>query len=85
MKYVRPLYRALFASEMGKELAVQVFLKHKDFYHPICSKMIATDLKLANVEEPNNKYSQLVSFLPYSIAICTFAVAVGFYLSRRRK
>ena len=44
MKFVRPLYRALHASSMGRALATQVFLEHKDFYHPICAKMIASDL-----------------------------------------
>jgi leukotriene-A4 hydrolase len=32
MKYIRPLYKALFQSKMGKELAVQTFLVHKDSY-----------------------------------------------------
>ena len=45
MKFVRPLYRALFHSEMGKELAVSTFLEHKDFYHPIAAKMVASDLE----------------------------------------
>lgn len=44
MKYIRPLYRAMFASSTGRELAVEIFLKHKDFYHPIASKMIAHDI-----------------------------------------
>ncbi|KAL7533149.1 hypothetical protein ACHAWF_004363 [Thalassiosira exigua] len=45
MKFVRPLYRALFRSKMGKDVAVSTFLENKDFYHPIAAKMIATDLK----------------------------------------
>jgi leukotriene-A4 hydrolase len=44
MKFVRPLYRALFQSEMGKELAFATFIKNRDFYHPIAAKMIAVDL-----------------------------------------
>jgi leukotriene-A4 hydrolase len=32
MKYIRPLYKALFQSKIGNELAVQTFLQHKDFY-----------------------------------------------------
>jgi leukotriene-A4 hydrolase len=44
MKYIRPLYRALFASSSGRNIAVDTFLKHKDFYHPIASKMIAYDM-----------------------------------------
>ena len=30
---------------MGKRLAVNTFVKHADFYHPICAKMVAGDLK----------------------------------------
>jgi leukotriene-A4 hydrolase len=48
MKFVRPLYRSLFHSSMGKKLAVKTFLANKDFYHPICSKMVATDLCVKN-------------------------------------
>jgi leukotriene-A4 hydrolase len=44
MKFVRPLYRSLFQSAMGKELAVSTFIENRDFYHPIAAKMIATDL-----------------------------------------
>jgi|AntRauTorckE5430_2_1112549.scaffolds.fasta_scaffold01011_6 leukotriene-A4 hydrolase len=44
MKYIRPLYRALFASAAGREIGVETFLKNKDFYHPIASKMIAYDM-----------------------------------------
>ena len=44
MKFVRPLYKALFRSTMGKDIAVSTFLDHRDFYHPIATKMIATDL-----------------------------------------
>jgi hypothetical protein len=29
---------------MGKEVAVETFKKHKDSYHPIAAKMIASDL-----------------------------------------
>merc|ERR1712194_105579 len=51
MKFVRPLYRALFRSNMGKELAVKTFLANKDFYHPIAAKMVAADLSSATPEE----------------------------------
>lgn len=45
MKFVRPLYKLLYKSEMGRDLAVATFLQHRDFYHPICAKMVAIDLK----------------------------------------
>lgn len=46
MKFVRPLYRALYQSKMGKEIALAAFVRNKDFYHPICAKMIASDLQM---------------------------------------
>lgn len=51
MKFVRPLYRSLFRSDMGKEIAVKTFLANKDFYHPIAAKMVAADLSSATSEE----------------------------------
>lgn len=50
MKFVRPLYKLLYKSEMGRDLAVATFLQHKDFYHPICAKMVAIDLKVTGKE-----------------------------------
>ena len=46
MKFVRPLYRALHKSPMdgAADLAVQTFVDHHNFYHPICRKMVASDL-----------------------------------------
>jgi hypothetical protein len=47
MKYVRPLYRDLF--EYGGEarkFAIQLFTKHRKFYHSIAQKMVARDLQL---------------------------------------
>ena len=46
MKYVRPLYRKLFASTMGKQVAVDTFTRYRDTYHPIAAKMIAKDLAM---------------------------------------
>ena len=47
MKFVRPLYRALFAAgDQGKQLAVETFKKHRQFYHSIASKIISKDLGL---------------------------------------
>ncbi|EGF79700.1 hypothetical protein BATDEDRAFT_19784 [Batrachochytrium dendrobatidis JAM81] len=46
MKFVRPLYRALYKCKNGAELSKSTFLKHRDFYHPICAGMVAKDLGL---------------------------------------
>jgi len=46
MKFTRPLYRALFNSKMGKEIAIETFTKNSKIYHPICRKMVASDLKI---------------------------------------
>lgn len=45
--YRRPLYRAMFKSKMGKQLAVDTFLKHRPGYHPIAQKMVAADLGIS--------------------------------------
>ena len=47
MKFVRPLYRDLYLWEAQRDVAVQTFLEWKSNYHPICAKMLAQDLKLA--------------------------------------
>jgi leukotriene-A4 hydrolase len=47
MKYLRPLYRALFKSKMGKDTALKTFEEARDGYHPIAAKMVASDLRLA--------------------------------------
>lgn len=46
MKYIRPLYRAMFASpsKWSRDVAVDTFYKNKEFYHPIAAKLIAYDL-----------------------------------------
>ena len=46
MKFTRPLYRELFKTEFGKEIAVETFKANHQFYHPICAKMVARDLGL---------------------------------------
>ena len=48
MKFVRPLYRALFASKMGKAAAIKTFQENRSFYHNIAVKMIATDMGLGD-------------------------------------
>ena len=44
MKFLRPLYRALYKSKMGKEAALQTFKEAGGSYHPIAAKMVAADL-----------------------------------------
>jgi len=46
MKFVRPLYRSLYKSQKGKELALNTFKENRSAYHNIASKMIAKDLEL---------------------------------------
>ncbi|KAJ2747425.1 Leucyl aminopeptidase yscIV [Coemansia sp. BCRC 34301] len=47
MKYTRPLYRALAnCGQQGRELAVSTFEAHRGFYHPICLRLVASDLGL---------------------------------------
>ncbi|ORX42508.1 leukotriene A-4 hydrol [Hesseltinella vesiculosa] len=44
MKFVRPLFRLLHDAKNGAQLAKDTFVKHKDFYHPICSSLIQKDI-----------------------------------------
>jgi hypothetical protein len=46
MKFLRPLYKALFRSKMGKDVAVQTFKEARQSYHPIAAKMVAADLQV---------------------------------------
>ncbi|DBB10759.1 hypothetical protein WJX82_009512 [Trebouxia sp. C0006] len=46
MKFLRPLYKALFKSKMGKDMAVQTFKEARQSYHPIAAKMVAADLQV---------------------------------------
>jgi len=48
MKYVRPLYRSLYTSQSGKELATQIFKENKSTYHPVCSAMLSKDLNISD-------------------------------------
>ena len=44
MKYLRPLYRALHRSKVGRQAAIDTFKAAKSSYHPIAAKMVAADL-----------------------------------------
>jgi leukotriene-A4 hydrolase len=79
MKFVRPLYRALFKSKMGKVLAVDTFLRNKDFYHPIGVKLIAADLTAEH-----NSSSSPASMDKWLITGALVAAAVAFAVFRRR-
>lgn len=47
MKYVRPLYRALARSAVGKQAALDTFAANAGKLHPIARKMVAADLGVA--------------------------------------
>lgn len=46
MKFVRPLYRDLFTSTKGRQVALDTFQKYRTRYHNIAAKMVARDLQL---------------------------------------
>ena len=48
MKYVRPIYRDLYAWEEQRPVAVATFKGWQENYHPIARKMLAQDLKIAS-------------------------------------
>mmetsp|Transcript_21845 Transcript_21845/g.27840 ORF Transcript_21845/g.27840 Transcript_21845/m.27840 type:complete len:117 (-) Transcript_21845:71-421(-) len=81
MKYVRPLYRALFATESGKQIAVQTFLDNKDFYHPIAAKMLAGDLGATVSEESNETESESKACTIFGIPFRTFIIGTTAIIS----
>lgn len=50
MKFVRPLFRALYTSKVGKQLALDTFAANRQIYHPICAKMVAKDIDFEEVQ-----------------------------------
>jgi Leukotriene A4 hydrolase, C-terminal len=70
---------------MGEELAVETFLQHKDSYHPICAKMVASDLSVS--VGGSNKLTSILSstYFKISVGIAAAAVVAGIIMSRRKK
>lgn len=48
MKFARPLYRALMKVDL--DFAVKTFKENESFYHPICRKMVSSDLRSAGAD-----------------------------------
>lgn len=90
MKFVRPLYRALFQSKIGKELAVSTFTKNVDFYHPIAAKMIAMDLDEGMKKEMKSFFREkMKSFFREPLVVVgllalSSAIAVALLHGKRR-
>jgi leukotriene-A4 hydrolase len=84
MKFVRPLYKALHKSRMGKDLAVTTFLANKDFYHPICAKMVAADLSVGGGKQQSASIIPSKTSLLWLCGLLAVATA-GFVLLRRRR
>jgi len=84
MKYVRPLYRRLYRSKIGKNIAIDTFLEHKDIYHPIAVKMIAIDLKVAIEQSTCSASSIMNPLLLTSVLVAVVGVTVAFVRSSRK-
>lgn len=82
MKFTRPLYKALYQSKMGSELAVKTFLEHKNTYHPICVKMVASDLSVS-VDGSSSLWEN--TYIKASVGVAAVAVLAGFVMMRRKK
>eukprot|EP00977_Amphora_coffeiformis_P010173 scaffold2363_cov159-Amphora_coffeaeformis.AAC.35 len=80
MKFTRPLYRALFASKW-RDAAVRAFRQNLNFYHPICAKMLANDLKQIKAKGQGILSSPTLKWVAIGAAL---AVAVGIVMQRRR-
>ena len=83
MKFTRPLYKALYHSKMASDLAVKTFLENKDFYHPICTKMVASDLSVALGDDDKPFWKS--PYFQVSLGVAAVAVVAGFVVMRRRK
>eukprot|EP00584_Thalassiosira_punctigera_P013610 CAMPEP_0172574672 /NCGR_PEP_ID=MMETSP1067-20121228/136821_1 /TAXON_ID=265564 ORGANISM="Thalassiosira punctigera, Strain Tpunct2005C2" /NCGR_SAMPLE_ID=MMETSP1067 /ASSEMBLY_ACC=CAM_ASM_000444 /LENGTH=665 /DNA_ID=CAMNT_0013367305 /DNA_START=11 /DNA_END=2008 /DNA_ORIENTATION=- len=87
MKFLRPLYRAMFRSGMGRDVAVSTFLGNRDFYHPIAAKMVASDLD-STKSEKKKTLGGLVCGLPRPLVIggvLVLSAAVGVALLRGKR
>ena len=85
MKYIRPLYKSLYKSKMGKDVAVSTFLKHKHIYHPIATKMIAIDLKDVMETRPSSKsLPRAKGLLMTGAAVAAVGIAVAFARRSRK-
>lgn len=86
MKFTRPLYRALYKSRMGREVAVSTFLANKDFYHPICVKMVAQDLKVSGqVAVDESRRGEISPMIMLGAAAALAGVAVALLRANRKR
>jgi len=83
MKYVRPLYRALMRSRVGKSAAVDTFIRHSGMYHSICRKMLITDFKVAGINLESDSRGGSWSGLAVPLLVTGALAAVGMVMSRR--
>jgi len=88
MKFTRPLYRALYASKMGRASAIKTFKENKAFYHAICQKMISTDMGLDEEGgEGSGEAVQLFKGINANVVVGVAATAVvlGLVFMRKRR
>ena len=77
MKFTRPLYRSLY--QFDRVLAVDTFLKHQDFYHPICAKMVAADLQIDRKKQQKKRQMYM------AVGVAAAAGCVMVMLTRKRR
>lgn len=83
MKYVRPLYRTLRDSgSESQALAISTFLANADFYHPIASKMLASDLSVGGSKA---KRGGKTKKLLVAGALVAVIVGIGMALVRSKR
>lgn len=89
MKFVRPIYRDLFKSNLYKSIAMKTFLENSDFYHPIARKMIACDMSLNGDDEITDLKRGKLAFsftaVHQKVIIAGAAALVTFIIMRRKK
>ena len=83
MKYVRPLYRTLRDSNSDSQaLAISTFLANADFYHPIASKMLASDLSIGGSKAKRGCKTKKMLLAGAAVAVI---VGVGMVLIRSKR
>eukprot|EP00281_Chroomonas_sp_CCMP1168_P023467 CAMPEP_0206228258 /NCGR_PEP_ID=MMETSP0047_2-20121206/9075_1 /ASSEMBLY_ACC=CAM_ASM_000192 /TAXON_ID=195065 /ORGANISM="Chroomonas mesostigmatica_cf, Strain CCMP1168" /LENGTH=667 /DNA_ID=CAMNT_0053651493 /DNA_START=132 /DNA_END=2135 /DNA_ORIENTATION=- len=77
MKFTRPLYRELNKAPISgaRSTALATFKKHSNFYHPICRKMVASDLKAPTSSALAGLFGLNATSVPLIVVVGYFAWA----------
>ena len=80
MKFVRPLYRALYASTVGRRVALETFATHKHSYLSVVRKSVESDLRAAGEAGGGNPGQGPDALLSDRTAIFVSVIAILLFL-----